>query len=82
MSTDVNVGFLSKLHEEDGSSIVDGGHLPYRIEVDQHDVCKASQIWSESGCVKAFPFPSTTNTGLNRLYREHPVLKGSEVFMI
>ena len=82
MSTDVNVGFLSKLHEEDDFSIVDGGYLPYRIEVKQHDVGKASQIWSESGCVEVFPFPSITNTRLNRLYKEHPVLKGSEVFMI
>ena len=44
MRSNVNVGFLTKLHEEDGSSIVDGGHLPYRIEVEQHDVGKASQI--------------------------------------
>ena len=82
MSTDVNVGFLSKLHKEDGFSIVDGDYLPYWIEVEQHDVSKASQIWREGGCVEAFPFPSTTNTWLNRLYREHPVLEGSEVFMI
>ena len=82
MSTDVNVGFLSKLHEEDGSSIVDGGHLPYRIEVDQHDVCKASQIRREGSYVKAFSFPSTTNTGLYHFYRDHPILERSEVIMI
>ena len=57
MSTDVDVGFLPKLHEEDGSCIVDGGHLPYQIEVEQHDVGKASQIQRQSGCVEAFPFP-------------------------
>ena len=34
MSTDVNVGFLPKLYEEDGFNIVDGGYLPYRIEVE------------------------------------------------
>ena len=55
MSTDVNVGFLLKLHKEDASSIVDGGHLRYSIEVEQHDVGKASQIWREGGCVEAFP---------------------------
>ena len=42
MSTDVDVDSLPKLHEGDGSSIVDGGHLPYQIEVEQHDVGKAS----------------------------------------
>ena len=82
MSIDVNVGFLTKLHEEDDSNIVDGGHLPYWIEVEQHDVGKASQIRREGGCVEAFPFSSTTNTRLNRFYREHPILEGSEVFMI
>ena len=51
MSTDVNVGSLLKLHKEDGSSIVDCGHLPYQIEVEQRDVGKASQIRRESGCV-------------------------------
>ena len=44
MSTDVNVGSLLKLHEEDGFSIVDCGHIPYQIEVEQRDVGKASQI--------------------------------------
>ena len=82
MRSNVNVGFLTKLHEEDGSSIVDGGHLPYRIEVEQHDVGKALQIRKEGGCVKTFSFPSTTNTGLNRLYGKHFVLERSEVFMI
>ena len=82
MSIDVNVGFLTKLHKEDGSSIVDGGYLPYQIKVEQHDVGKASQIWKEGGCVEAFPFPSTTNMGLNHLYGEHSILERSEVFMI
>ena len=44
MSTDVNVNFLPKLHKEDGSSIVDGGHLPYQIEIEQHDIGKASSL--------------------------------------
>ena len=42
MSTDVNVDILLKLHEEDGSSIVDGGHLLYRVQVEHHDVVKES----------------------------------------
>ena len=29
MSTDVYVGVFLELHEEDGSTIVDGGQLPY-----------------------------------------------------
>ena len=44
MSTDVNVDILSKFHEKDGSSIVDGGQLPYRIQVGHHDVGKVSQV--------------------------------------
>ena len=44
MSTNVDVDFLTKLHEENGSSIVNGGQLPYRIQVEHHDVGKASQI--------------------------------------
>ena len=44
MSTDVNVNFLPKPHEEDGSSIVDGGHLSYQIEIEQHDIGKASSL--------------------------------------
>ena len=44
MSTNVDVSSLTKLHEEDGSSIVDGGQLPYRIQVEKYDVGKASQI--------------------------------------
>ena len=82
MSPDVNVGFLMKLHEEDGSSIVDGGHLSYWIEVEQHDIGKALQIRREGDCVEAFPFPSTTNVGFNRLYEEHSILERSEIFMI
>ena len=42
MSTNVNVDFLTKLHKEDGSSIVNGGQLPYWIQVKHHDVGKAS----------------------------------------
>ena len=81
MSTNVNVDILPILHEEDGSSIVDDGYLPYRIEVEQHDVGKTSQIQREGGCVEAFSFPSSANMGLNRLYREHFVFKRSEVMV-
>ena len=81
MSTNVNVDILLILYEEDGSSIVDGGYLPYRIEVEQHDVGKASQIQREGGCVEAFSFPSSANMGLNRLYKEHFVFKRSEVMV-
>ena len=49
MSTDVDVDSFMKLHEEDGSSIVDGGQLPYWIQVEHHDVGKASQIRREGG---------------------------------
>ena len=81
MSTNVNVDILPKLHEEDGSSIVDGGHLPYWIEVEQHDVGKASQVQREGGCVKTSSFLSTTNMGLNHLYGEHSILERSEVMI-
>jgi len=42
--SNVNVDSLTKLYEEDGSRIVDGGQLPYRIQVEHHDVGEASQI--------------------------------------
>ena len=64
MSTNVDVDFLTKLHEEDGSSIVNGGQLPYQIQVEHHDVGKTSQIWREGGCVEAFSFPSATKVEL------------------
>ena len=64
MSTNVDVDFLTKLHEEDGSSIVNGGQLPYRIQVEHHDVGKASQIWRKGGYVETFSFPNATNTEL------------------
>ena len=35
MSTDVYVGVLLELHEEDGSSIVDGGHLPHLLQIER-----------------------------------------------
>ena len=82
MSTNVDVGSLMKLYEEDGFSIVDGGQLPYRIKVEQHDVCKASQIRRKCGCVEAFSFPCTTNMGLYHFYGDHPILERSEVIMI
>ena len=81
MSTIVNVDILSKLHEEDGFSIVDGGHLPYRVEVEHHDVCKALKIWWKGICVETSSFSNTTNIGLNHLYGEHSVLERSEVMI-
>ena len=53
MSTNVNVDIFQKLHKEDGSSIVDGGHLPYWVQIENHDVGKASQIRREGIYVKA-----------------------------
>ena len=79
MSTNVNVGILLQFHEEDGSRIVDGGHLPYRIQVEHHDVGKTSQIRWESSYVETSLLSNTTNMRLNRLYGEHSVLEVSEV---
>ena len=42
MRSNVNEDMLTKLQEEDGSRIVDSGQLPYRIQVEHHDVGKAS----------------------------------------
>ena len=39
MSIDVYVGVLLELHEEDGSSIVDGGQLPHWVQIEHHDGC-------------------------------------------
>ena len=82
MSTNVDVGFLTKLHEEDGSSIVDGGQLPYWIQVEHHDVGKASQIWSKGDGVETLSFPSATNIVLYRFYGDHSVLVRNEIVMI
>ena len=79
MSTDVNVGILSQFHEEDGFHIVDGGHLPYQIQVEHHDEGKTQQIWWESSYVETSPFSNTTNMGLNQLYGRHSILEVSEV---
>ena len=55
MSIDVNVDILPKFHKEDGSSIVDGGQLPYRIQVGHHDVGKASQVQRKVLVLRHFP---------------------------
>ena len=81
MSTNVNVSVFLKFHEEDESCIVDGGHFPYPISVEHHDVGKASQIRREGISVETSSFSNTTNMGLNRLYREHFVHEGSEVMI-
>ena len=39
MSTDVYVGILLELHEEDGSSIVDGGQLSHWVQIEHHNGC-------------------------------------------
>ena len=56
MRSNVNVDSLTKLYEEDGSRIVDGGQLPYRIQVEHHDVGEASQIRRKKGSVEALPY--------------------------
>ena len=79
MSNNVNVGIFSKLHEKNGFSIVDGGHLLHRVQIEHHDVCKTSQIRWKSSCVERSSFSNTTDMGLNHLYREHSILKVSEI---
>ena len=79
MNTNANVNVLPKLHEEDGSCIIDGGHLPYQIQVEHHDVGKTLQIRQEISYVETFLLSNTTNMGLEHLYGEHFVLEVSEV---
>ena len=79
MGIDINVGILLKFHKEDGSCIVDGGYLPYWIQVEHHDVGKTSQIWWESSCVETSPLSNVTNMGLNHLYGDHSIFEVSEV---
>ena len=81
MSIDGNVDILLKFHEEDGSSIVDGGHLPYGVLVEHYDVGKASQIWREGICIETFSFSNTTYIGLNHLDGEYSILERSEVMI-
>ena len=75
----VKLGIFSKLHEKNGSSIVDGGHILHRVQIEHHDVCKTSQIWWKSSCVETSSFQNTTDMGLNCLYGEHSVLEESEI---
>ena len=79
MSTNLNVGIFLKLHEKNGSSITDGGHLLHQVKIEHHDVCKTLQIWWKSNRVKTSSFSNTTNMGLNCLYEEHYVLEVSEI---
>jgi len=79
MSTNVNIGIFPKLHEKNGSSIVDGGHLLHRVLIEHHDVCKTSQIRWKSSCVETSSFFNTTDMGLNHLYGKHSVLEMSEI---
>ena len=79
MSTNLNVGIFLKLHEKNGSSITDGGHLLHQVKIEHHDVCKTLQIRWKSSCVKTCSFSNTTNIGLNHLYGEHSVLVMSEI---
>ena len=81
MSTNVNVAIFLKVHEKNDSSIVDGGHLLHRVQIEHHDVCKTSQIWWKGNCVETSSFSNTTNMGLNRLYGEHSVLEVSEIML-
>nr|XP_023874076.1 cyclic nucleotide-gated ion channel 1-like [Quercus suber] len=60
MSTNVDVDFLMKLHEDNGSSIIDGGQLSYRIQVENHDVEFSDQRFTNSKEITKEFFPASS----------------------
>ena len=81
MSTYINVSVLLELHEENASSIVNGGHLFHRVQVEHHDHCKTSHdIWKSSS-VEASPLSGSSNMRLDSFYGEHSVLVVCEIMI-
>ena len=81
MSTNINVSVLSKLHEKNGSSITDGGHLLHRVQVKHHNVCKTSKIRWKRCSVETSAFSNTTDMGLNRFNGWHSVFVVNEIML-
>ena len=65
MSTNVNLSILLNLHEKNGSSITNGGHLLHRIQVEHHNVCTTSKIRWKRRSVETSAFSNTNDMGLN-----------------
>ena len=79
MSTNINISVLLKLYEKNGSCIIDGGQLLYRVQVEHHNVCKTSKIRWKSRSVKTSTFSNTTDMGLNHFNGEHSVFEVREI---
>ena len=81
MSTNVNVSILLNLHEKNGSSITNGGHLLHRIQVEHHNVCTTSKIRWKRRSVETSAFSNTTDMGLNRFNGWHSVFVVNEIML-
>ena len=81
MSTYINVSVLLELHEENGSSIIDGGHLLHWVLVEHHDYCKTSHINWKSNSVEASPFSNSTNMRLDSFNGKLSILVVCEIMV-
>ena len=81
MSTNINVSVLSELHEENDSSIINGGHLLQRVQVEHHDHSKTSHINWKSISVEASSLSNSSYVRLNSFYGEHSVLVVCEIMV-
>ena len=81
MSTYINVSVLLEFHEENASSIVNGGHLLHRVQVEHHNHCKTSHVSWKSSSVEASPLSNSTNMRLDIFYGEHSVLIMCEIMV-
>ena len=81
MSTYINVSVLLELHEENASSIINGGHLLHRVQVECHDHCKTSHVSWKNSSVEASPLSNSSNMRLHSFYGDHSVLVVCEIMV-
>ena len=81
MSTNININVLPKLHEKNGSCIINGGQLLYQVHVEHHNVYETSKVRWKGSSVKASSFSNSTNVRLNSFYGEHYVLVVCEIMV-
>ena len=81
MSTNINISILLELHEENGSIIINGGHLLHLVQVEHHDQGKVSQIRWRSNSFEASSLSNSTNMRLDHLYGKHSILVVSKIML-
>ena len=81
MSTNINISVLLKLREKNGSCIIDGGQILYRVQVEHQNVCETSKVWRKGSAVEASSFSNSTNVRLNSFYGEQSVIVVCEIMV-